>query len=983
MSINAGSIHGSLTLNGEQYFKTLEKADSKTKSFENKMNQQGKKMEKWGKDWTLKVTTPIIGTGAAATKLGIDFGHSMSEVGAISGSTGSELAILEKKARDMGATTKFSASDAADGLKYMAMAGWDTNAMLEGLDGVLALAAASGEDLGMVSDIVTDALTAFGLEAKQAGHFADVLAKASSSSNTNVGLMGETFKYVAPLAGAMGYSVEDTTLAIGLMANAGIKGSQAGTALRSMLTRLIKPTEESGTAMKQLGISMTNSDGTMKSLSEVMVLLRDKFKDLDPEQQAFYAAQIAGQEAMSGFLAIVNASDGDFNSLQRNINNSTGAAKEMSDMMQDNLKGRWQEFKSLLEETALQIYDLLLPSLEKWLAKGKDFLEWFSTLDDGTKKTIINIAGFAAAIGPALLIGGKFAQSIGSIAGLFTKYTAASTAATTATAAAGKGFTLAGVASKAGALLLNPWVLGIAAATAGGIALAKHLQKDSIPAVELFGDEVSESTQKAVEGFLELEEKATQSLDEMNWKGQEVTKEMADNISENFGQMKEQVVAKLEEKKNNSLSVLEEMFANSKYMTDESKKDLINTTTNMYDEQIQLAESRNRRINNILQKAANENRELTEAERKTINSIKEGMKEDGIRSLSETEKESLAILERLKNESGKISALQAAEVVRNSKKQKDEAIKNAEEEYNERLKVAAELRAQGTKEAEMLADQVVSEAKKQKKNSIKEAEEMHKKVVDEAKAQAKEHINEVDWTTGEVKSKWEVMRDNAENRAKEIKKAFIDHAKEQKRQVIELNNQIKQGASKAWNNMKEGASEKFHSIKNSIVDNVSTAKEKWNTNVENMRSKSVEKFNNMKKNTSEAFNKIKEKIGEGINKIKDWNKQKAENKEATFTTTIKQVFQTIGEKITGAGKNAHGTNYWRGGLTWVGEQGPELIELPKGSKVFSNEKSEKIAGQNKGITQNIHIHSPEPLSPSEIARKNLQVSRQLAMEWGV
>lgn len=224
MAINAGGVYSELVLNGSKYFDTLDKADKRMQSFESKLRGYGDKMQSIGKDMTLKLTTPIVGVGAAATKLGMDFGYAMSEVGAISGATGEDLAILEDKARQMGATTKFSASDAADGLKYMSMAGWGTADMLDGLDGVLALAAASGEDLGMVSDIVTDSMTAFGLEAKQAGHFADVLAKASSSSNTNVGLMGETFKYVAPLAGSLGYSVEDTALAVGLMANAGIKG---------------------------------------------------------------------------------------------------------------------------------------------------------------------------------------------------------------------------------------------------------------------------------------------------------------------------------------------------------------------------------------------------------------------------------------------------------------------------------------------------------------------------------------------------------------------------------------------------------------------------------------------------------------------------------------------------------------------------------------------------------------------------------------
>ena len=193
---------------------------------------------------TMGVTTPIVALGAKAVKTAADFESSMSEVSAISGATGEDLQKLESLAKKMGETTRFSASEAAEALKYMAMAGWKTEDMLNGLEGIMNLSAASGENLGATSDIVTDALTAFGLSAADSGHFADLLAKASSNANTNVSMMGETFKYVAPVAGALGYSAEDVALAVGLMANSGIKASQAGTSLRASMTNLAKPTKE-------------------------------------------------------------------------------------------------------------------------------------------------------------------------------------------------------------------------------------------------------------------------------------------------------------------------------------------------------------------------------------------------------------------------------------------------------------------------------------------------------------------------------------------------------------------------------------------------------------------------------------------------------------------------------------------------------------------------------------------------------------------
>lgn len=297
-----------------------------------------------------------IGYGIYDTvKTYMDFEAQMKKVQAISGASGSEFEALTAKAKEMGATTQFSATEAGQALEYMAMAGWKTDDMLSGISGIMDLAAASGEDLGKVSDIVTDALTAFGLKASDSAHFADVLAAASSNSNTNVGMMGETFKYVAPIAGALGYSAEDTAVAIGLMANAGIKGSDAGTALRATMTRLVDPPKDAAEALSALGISVRNSDGTMKPFMQTMQELRTKFSGLSQAEKAQMASSIAGQEAMSGFLAIVNASDSDFDKLTGAIYNADGAAAKMAATMNDNLKGDLKALSSVWESFQLEI----------------------------------------------------------------------------------------------------------------------------------------------------------------------------------------------------------------------------------------------------------------------------------------------------------------------------------------------------------------------------------------------------------------------------------------------------------------------------------------------------------------------------------------------------------------------------------------------------------------------------------------------------
>lgn len=296
-----------------------------------------------------------IGYGVYDTiKTYMDFEAQMKKVQAISGASGAEFDALTEKAKEMGAATQFSATEAGQALQYMAMAGWKTDQMLSGIPGIMDLAAASGEDLGRVSDIVTNALTAFGLKAEDSGHFADVLAQASSNSNTNVSMMGETFKYVAPLAGALKYSVEDTALAIGLMANAGVQGEQAGTSLRAIMTRLVDPPADAAKALAQLGVTVKNSDGTVKPFRQTMKELRSAFSDLTDSQRAQMVSSIAGQEAMSGFFALLNTSDSDFDKLTGAIDSSSGAAHRQAEIMNDNLKGDMKSLSSVWESLQLE-----------------------------------------------------------------------------------------------------------------------------------------------------------------------------------------------------------------------------------------------------------------------------------------------------------------------------------------------------------------------------------------------------------------------------------------------------------------------------------------------------------------------------------------------------------------------------------------------------------------------------------------------------
>lgn len=399
----------------------LNRLETELKNIPNGLQQMGDDMEAAGQkigaigDALMPISAAAAAVGAYAVKTTADFDSSMSKVAAISGAAGKDFDDLRAKAREMGAETKFSASEAADAFQYMAMAGWKTEDMMDGISGIMSLSAADGLDLATTSDIVTDSLSAFGLTAKDSGHFADVLAAASTNANTNVSMMGETFKYAAPLAGAMGYSIEDMAVAVGLMANSGIKGSQAGTALRGLLTRLAKPTKESGTAMKQLYIALDDGAGGMRSFGTMLEILRDRFKDLNEEEKAQYAAMLAGQNGMSGLLAIVNASDADFRKLTDAVKKADGTAERMAETMQDNLNGQLTILKSAAKEAAISVGDALVPRIRKGVSVVQDFTNWFNNLNDEQKQYAINAGIAAAAAGPFFKILGTGVETTGKV----------------------------------------------------------------------------------------------------------------------------------------------------------------------------------------------------------------------------------------------------------------------------------------------------------------------------------------------------------------------------------------------------------------------------------------------------------------------------------------------------------------------------------------------------------------------------------------
>ena len=398
----AGDAQSALKGVQEQGEKSSKQSASGLEAMSKNLEAMSKKSGEYAKIFA-PLSLAAGGFLAGSVKASSDFNGQMSKVQAISGATAEDMELLSAKAREMGKNTKFSSTEAGQAYEYMAMAGWKTEDMLSGLDGIMSLAAASGEDLGTTSDIVTDALTAFGLTAKDSGHFADILAAASSNSNTNVRLMGETFKYVAPIAGALGYSSEETAEAIGLMANAGIKGSQAGTSLRKIMNELQGEIKLSGDALGDVTIQTANADGSMRSFSDILTDCRGAFSKMSESEKASAAESLVGQEAMSGFLALMNAAPEDIDKLSGAIENCDGTASDMSGTMQDNLQGDLTQLQSSVSELAVQFGDLLTPYVREAAQGLKKFVDTIAGLPDGVKKVILVFGLIAAALAPALL----------------------------------------------------------------------------------------------------------------------------------------------------------------------------------------------------------------------------------------------------------------------------------------------------------------------------------------------------------------------------------------------------------------------------------------------------------------------------------------------------------------------------------------------------------------------------------------------------
>lgn len=413
MSVNAGTAMGYLDLDIKGFQNGIKSATKQLEIFNNgtatssqKMEALGSVMKSAGANLTKFVSVPLIGVGALSIKTASDFEAGMSKVSALSGATGSDLKMLEDKAKEMGASTKFSATESADALSYMALAGWDTEQMAAGLEPSLKLAGAAGMDLALTTDIVTDTMSMFGMKATEATKMTDMLAYAQANSNTDVQQLGEALKYCGASANAMGYDLADTTALLGTFADQGLKGSSAGTTLNAMFRDMKKNAKDGSIAIGDTNVAIVDSQGNYRDMTDILADVDEATKGMTQAQRDQALSSIWGTEALKGVNMAFEAGVPKIREFEEGIRNSDGTASKMYETMQDNLKGAIDNLKSAFEGACIVIGERLIPIFQGLIEWLTDCLTWFNNLDEGTQTFIVTIGAVVAAIGPFLMIGG-------------------------------------------------------------------------------------------------------------------------------------------------------------------------------------------------------------------------------------------------------------------------------------------------------------------------------------------------------------------------------------------------------------------------------------------------------------------------------------------------------------------------------------------------------------------------------------------------
>lgn len=712
----------------------------------------------------MPVTAGITALGASAVATGSSFYQSMSQVQAISGATGSELDALTAKARELGAETIWSAKDASDALTYMGMAGWNASQMLVGLPQVLSLASAGNVSLSKTSDIVTDGLTAMGLQAEDTQMYVDVMASTMANSNTNVELMGETMKYAGAVAGTLGITMQDLSLAVGTMANAGIKGSMSGTALRGGLTRLITPTDKATAVMKQYGIEVQKTKEGNVDLRATMEHLQDKIGGLDVSTQSMIAKTIFGQTAMNGWLAIINADKEVFDDLALSIDNSTGSAERMAEVMTDNLWGDFQALKSAIGESLISIFDAIEPMLRKLTQTLTKFVTGFTKAFNGMSPTMqkltVIIAGVTASFAPLLLIMGAFANAVGGILStggmlkeLLVKFNPLLIKLGGQTTKFG--LAIGGLGTK---FLLLTGAVGAVAVALG--AFWVHMRKDAIEGMDSITKNMSDKSKEMVEPFLEAKTNIDTVMLEMKDSNIAVTQDMCNRMEENLGQIVDSTENYLKRSQKSAKNIISQ---NMKELTGASEKQVSDMKTRIdeiYNSKIKTIREKEKTILDIQKKALDENRGTLVSEKNQIDNLLKDIQKISIDAMASLNTEISNLEKDLEEKRDTLNAESISKAVKSAKEKRNKIVSESKQEYSQLVNIQRLLKDDLTKEENKYLNEMVALAEKKKDNMIRVADEEYASLISSARKLARDSVDEIDWATGETKSKWQVFTDS-------------------------------------------------------------------------------------------------------------------------------------------------------------------------------------------------------------------------------
>ncbi|WP_394883307.1 phage tail tape measure protein [Clostridium baratii] len=759
--------------------KVEQKGEQTAKNATTRLNKIGSGLEKVGGKLTTHVSVPLVAVGTIAAKTGMDFEAEMSRVKAISGATGDQFKMLEDQALSLGQSTAFSASEVAEGMENLASAGFSTNEIMEAMPGLLDLAASSGEDLATSSEIAASTLRGFGLEASKTGHVADVLAKNAAATNAAVADTGEAMKYIAPNARAAGLSLEEVTAAIGELANAGIKGSQAGTTLRSALVRLAKPSDPAATAMERIGFTAFDSSGKMKSLATIMGELNEKTKNLTDEQKQNTIATIFGTEALSGMTVLMQGGKEGLTDLTEQFKNCDGAAKEMAETMQDNTKATIEQAGGALETASIKMLNIVAPAIKDVADGIGDLADKFSALSPETQELILKMGMVAIATGPVL-------STVGKGVTLFSKLTPLVTSAGIATAGAGASAGGAAVGFGALSTVALPLV-GILAAVAGGIYLftkntevmsssclkskeelglvgnaleflhgdialsTEEMAKMNIKHKE-WSDKISPETQKALTETSDKISKLNYELESSNGLDGVISKGQINSLKKRTDELFNETIKKIKSKSPEVQKEMAKAFKADDGTLDKNEKKLMDFFNQSQNKQIKEVKEYQKQINSIYDKAAKEHRDLKQDEIKTIQDLTIKMGQVNLNNTVKNNQELIAAQADFNARMKNLDMNGLSSLLSEKAKARDKEITSIRQNYDKQIEELKLYRPKMNAEQKKACDDQIDKLEKLKTNSVNNEKKKYQGFLDEAMKKYPQLIDYINTSNGEIMS---------------------------------------------------------------------------------------------------------------------------------------------------------------------------------------------------------------------------------------